>query len=234
MKKIFLTALLLNVFAFVACTTDADDEFNAAKICPAEGTNAYGMPNRGTFIDERDGQEYEYTTIGDQVWMAENLNYESERSIVYECQESNCEGFGRYYSIWDDKSDEGPIDRMFMETLCPAGWHVPTKDEWLKLFDKFGGEEDYSVGSKLRNSDSSYYNLEWRKPGEDACAFNALPAGETRNNDEFDGVNMAAIFWTSTASSVNGVYIAAVDRSVLIGISILSTSGKENIRCLKD
>ena len=34
-----------------------------------DGYNAYGMPNRGTFVDERDGQVYSYTTIGDQVWM---------------------------------------------------------------------------------------------------------------------------------------------------------------------
>ena len=55
MKKIFL-ALTLTLFA--GCATDAGDSFDADKVCPAEGTNVYGMPNRGTFVDERDGQEY--------------------------------------------------------------------------------------------------------------------------------------------------------------------------------
>ena len=74
LKQLFSCAALL----LAACTTDSGessvvDDFDASVVCPAEGTNAYGMPNRGTFVDERDDQEYKYTTIGDQVWMAENL-----------------------------------------------------------------------------------------------------------------------------------------------------------------
>ena len=70
---IVITILSILTISLNACTTDAEEEFDAESVCPAEGMNAYGMPNRGTFIDERDGQEYKYTTIGNQVWMAQNL-----------------------------------------------------------------------------------------------------------------------------------------------------------------
>ncbi|MDO4946605.1 MAG: FISUMP domain-containing protein [Fibrobacter sp.] len=68
---------MLAAFSLTSCIFDDEGEsWSAEKVCPDIGTNAYGMPNRGTFTDERDGRVYKYTTIGDQVWMAENLKYE--------------------------------------------------------------------------------------------------------------------------------------------------------------
>ncbi|MCQ2062131.1 MAG: hypothetical protein MJY99_02190 [Fibrobacter sp.] len=74
MKKTMFFVLVLLTLIFVSCAED--EGWNASDVCPEAGTNRYGMPNRGTFVDERDGREYKYTTIGDQVWMAENLKYE--------------------------------------------------------------------------------------------------------------------------------------------------------------
>ena len=71
-KSILFPVLLVGFFS--ACTEDKSsapeepvDTFDAAVVCPADGMNAYGEPNRGTFTDVRDGQVYKYTTIGNQV-----------------------------------------------------------------------------------------------------------------------------------------------------------------------
>ena len=114
----------------IACTTDADDSFDAASVCPSEGTNIYGMPNRGTFVDERDGQEYQYTTIGDQVWMAQSLSYEAAGSFCYDSLPENCEKYGRLYG------------GEYIKQLCPTGWRMPMVSDYKELMVDVDNKRD--------------------------------------------------------------------------------------------
>lgn len=158
--KILCKTLFFAFAAFlVSCTTDADDEWNAADVCPES--------KRGTFVDERDGQVYRYTTIGKQVWMAQNLNYDVRDDACY-YEEDDCKTMGRVY-FWNAAS-------------CPAGWHLPSLEEWRKMFKTLEGEE--KAAKRLKATYSWVpLNREDEPNGTDDCGFSAVFGINGRNDD---------------------------------------------------
>ena len=231
MKKIKLIALSF-LMLLAACSTDSDesdgDNFDASVVCPAEGTNAYGMPNRGTFVDERDGQEYKYTTIGDQVWMAENLNYDAEGSICQDKDPSKCELYGRLYKYVDDSKATiyGPVNWDFIDTVCPSGWHLPSLAEWKKLGSFVGGMDTETAALRLK-SVNGWENSNW-SAGIDICGYSVLPGGYFTYQAESEG--NSALFLTSTAEFENMNDFVSFGRMMGYYFSV----GRYAIRCIKD
>lgn len=161
------------LLALNACATDADS-FDAATVCPVEGTNIYGMPNRGTFIDERDGQEYKYTTIGGQVWMAQNLNYKTDYSVTNDWYK-DCSECGLWYGLALDL-----LSRESFDSVCPAGWRVPTVDDWKELLASIGSK-DKALDVLLSETGDDYFR------GTNECGFNGVETGDVIIHPETPG-----------------------------------------------
>ena len=80
-----------------------------------------------TFSDTRDGKTYKTIEVNGLIWMAENLNFETEGSWWYQDNEANGKKYGRLYT-WDAAV-----------RACPSGWRLPTNEEWQELIESYGG-----------------------------------------------------------------------------------------------
>lgn len=161
----------------------------------------------GVMTDERDGKVYKTVKIGDQTWMAENLNYykDSDLSVMNKSwcygkadnkDSSTCDVGGRFYT-WAAAIDsakfandaENPLDCGYdkycdltgtVQGICPDGWHLPNNTEWETLLTAVGGKS--TTGTVLRSQtgwDDYLLDSGWfNGDGSDAFGFSALPVAE--------------------------------------------------------
>jgi len=171
-----------------------------------------GEPSFGTFTDTRDGQTYKTVKIGTQTWMAENLNYITDRywrfgdttdfniSWCYNNDISYCYKYGRLYD-WETAT-----------TVCPKGWKLPSREDWNRLVATVGGEE---IASKKLKSMSGWNNREddgKSGNGTDNYGFSALPGGyRNYSGGSFDGAGYYGSWWTATERGSGNAYYRDMD-----------------------
>ena len=142
----------------------------------------------GTMKDSRDGKTYKTVKIGNQTWMAENLNYKTSDSYCYNNNEGMCKKYGRLYK-WNAA-----------KSACPSGWHLPSNDEWNTLWTAVGGTS--AAGTKLKSKNGWYSNGN----GTDSFGFAVLPAGNRKSNGNFYNEGYNAYFWSSSELNSNLAY----------------------------
>jgi len=165
-----------------------------------------------SFTDPRDGNVYKIVTIGDQVWMAENLKYlPSVVGIATSSETTPCYYVYDYNdtSVTEAKNTTNYITYGVLynweaaKAACPEGWHLPSDEEWTQLTDYLGG--DTIAGGKLKETDTTH----WKSPNIDATnesGFNALPGGVCITNHKFDDIGREAAWWSSTERETTSVY----------------------------
>jgi uncharacterized protein (TIGR02145 family) len=139
-----------------------------------------------SFTDSRDGQSYGVVKIGEQTWMAKNLNYATEGSACPDGDSRNCKRLGRLYT-WAEAA-----------SVCPEGWRLPTKADFEKLIAEMLKDGVASskgdAGAALKAKDG------WFKKGNgsDILGFKALPAGYRSVDGKYDGIGGYAYVWSAT------------------------------------
>ncbi len=204
----------------------------------------YGM-DKPQFCDQRDGKKYVYVNIGEQTWMAENLNYNTPGSKCYaegvagvsaDSIATNCATYGRLYigntALGAESSNAVPSG---VRGICPAGWHLPSEMEWGALLEK-------ADGAALKSATGWYHNT-----GQDTYGFSALPGGHCSSGTG-DCANYIThgYWWTSTtffsqydenaAYMISMNYIDNVEKSgtLLPGRNMPHDGSLFSVRCVQD
>jgi len=231
LAKLALTAALGLALTLLACEDKEKKQTPTETQQPSQEAAAEKVIEvvKGSFTDTRDNKTYKTVKIGEQVWMAENLNYETESSMCYDKDPANCQKYGRLYD-WGTAL-----------SVCPSGWHLPSKDEWQTLVDL-----DKKAGKYLK-AKSGWEN---NGNGTDNYGFSALPGGQCGFNCEtdyggctignFSSVGHYGNWWTATecedCGDSEGAYTQSIsDESVINSNNSSYSSGHLlSVRCIKD
>lgn len=201
-----------------------------------------------TLKDERDGKEYKAVEIGNQVWMAENLNYEIEKSYCYEDSLHYCEKYGRMYPWYVAMDADGLFSSngkgchynaecsatFPVRGICPDGWHLPSKADWDTLLLVVGGSN--MEGKKLKAS--TVWGDKYK--GTDEFGFSALPGGQRMLGGSYIWDEVYAYFWTSSDYGDNfDAYNVMLrydydDAIINIGGDCANKGCALSVRCLRD
>jgi uncharacterized protein (TIGR02145 family) len=158
------------------------------------------------------GRSYPVVRIGNQLWMAENLNYKYP-GMHFEDNEYNY-GYGAYYNYHGTKCyDYGllynniAMNEMNSHGYLPTGWRFPTIEDWNTLINYIGGA---SNPLKLKST-SGWTPVSWNHNGTDDFGFNAKPAGRksgsSYNVGNFENRGLGAYFWTAYNTYQSTPYI---------------------------
>lgn len=167
------------------------------------GRDEPSLVPKDSIVDERDGKVYKTVVIGNQTWMAQNLDYADSvavpeiatRSRCFTEADSSCEQFGRLYAfsvaidstaLANDPDNPQTCGSYAMcpaisdsatrpvRGLCPVGWHIPNKGEWDELLRYL--TEDLNLDSNTVNRGlKAEYSWRFSDRGTDEFGFTALP-----------------------------------------------------------
>ena len=155
-------------------------------------------------VTDIDGNVYHTVQVGNQIWLVENLRtsryrdgspittglvdtlWSNAREGAYAILENDMQNditYGKLYNWYAVADNRG---------LTPAGWHVPTEDEWNTLLGTY-------------SSDQLKATTLWREPNtnNNITGFSALPAGFRAYSSGYFDKNLGAVWWTSTEINID-------------------------------
>jgi len=228
-----LSATLFFIFLFSACEEENGDSIKVTDI---------------------DGNEYKTVTIGEQVWMAENLRtttYNDGEEIPnvtdsYEWINLSKGAYAWYENDYSKANTYGALYNWYtVETckLCPDGWHVPTDRDWKVLEMHLGmsrreaddvNNRGTNEGSKLAGKGSLWDSGSLTNDSDfSKTGFNAVPGGARK--ELFVDIGKYCYFWSSSEeSSKESFYRYLTKNYSKIGRLSNPKHIGLSVRCIKD
>ena len=191
--------------------------------------------------------------MGEQEWMAENLrvtHYNDGSPIEFESNSNDWHhtsaGQGLYtwyeFSYNNYGVHYGALYNGYVidnsRGLCPAGWRVPTKEEWEILTVYLGTRTN--AGGKMKSTRTAAHDSHprWDSPNTEATnasGFSALPAGRIDPHGNSDNLGTHAFWWTSSIDDATHYYgFGAHHDQAHAGYSRFHPLSGFSVRCIKD
>ncbi len=180
----------------------------------ASGGSVVGTATTQEIVLDAQYNIYPTVIIGTQTWMKENLrttksgfntnptNSETPAIAYPADNESNVTAYGLLYNYY----------AAITEGLCPAGWRMPTNDDFETLIQNVNNCSGSNSGAKALAD-----GTQWWKSSSNECApgngdasnnssgFSARPAGSFNQNDQVPYYPLAYTVWY-WAKSNNSTY----------------------------
>ena len=183
----------------------------------------------------------EEVKIGDQIWMAKNLDVTHFRNgdpilevktdkdwvkagkekqpawCYYNNDPKNGKKYGKLYN-WHAVNDP--------RGLAPKGWQIPSDKDWTKLENYLGDE----VGGKMKSTNG------WVEDGNgtDESGFSGVPSGNRTPFGTFNGIGEYADWWSSTEGTLSNAWPRGLDfTNGPLGRTTASKVAGFSARCLR-
>jgi len=193
--------------------------------------SATSAPNTLSYHDKT----YKTIKIGNQIWMAENLNFDATGSKCYDNNQANCNTYGRLYK-WatamalPDSCNSKPCKNQIKANhrgICPEGWHIPDSTDWQKLVDFAGGS--LVAGKKLRAKSG------WNSGGNgtDDYGFSALPGGQIYGNGTFGAIGNFGYFWSVAEAGASARILSLNYGMTGTTFLLYSKANSYSVRCIQ-
>ncbi|MDD3878248.1 MAG: FISUMP domain-containing protein [Bacteroidales bacterium] len=207
------------------------------------------------FTDIRDGQSYNSIQIGDQCWMKQNLKYlpsviapsTGSSTVPYNYvfgyygtdttaakANPNYNTYGVLYN-WPAAMNGGSHSTnnpSGVQGICPSGWHLPSKAEWIELTDFLGGQS--VAGGKLKETGT----VNWNSPNTAATNetdFTAIPGGDRNMNGDFVSMGLYGHYWTTSLYNSNQAWFSYTTYNTSSApVDFVDKYIGFSVRCLKD
>ncbi len=213
LKKIIVATLF--IFITLGCNNRTDE--NSQSSSDEETTELNETENEENLenveiVKDHEGSKYKTVTIGNQIWISENLNtsyfnngekipeaktveewakaFEEGKPAwcYYENTLSNGEKYGKLYNWYVLKDSRG---------ISPNGWHLPSCDEFKQMRDEFGGLETSGLHLKSTTSWCKRYSGE-EGNGTNNSGFSGLAGGYRDSQGNFSSLTKEGYWWSST------------------------------------
>lgn len=193
---------------------------------------------------KKESNEGEFTS-GDKVWTSLNLNVNTFRNgdTIFEAKTNKewIEATKNEQPAWCYFNNDTVLGKIYGKLynwyavsdsrgLAPAGWHIPSDDEWNSLIEPLG----FDNGEKLKSTKGWVYGCN----GNNESGFNGLPGGSRDHNGFFNNnVEEYGNWWSSTPTDLFTLG-AAWSRGLSCGNGVSRIHPKKgtgfSVRCIKD